>query len=303
VQAFAGTTYMGYDPNSNARRINATLDEIAIYNQTLTPSQIGQIVSASLAATPPSVNLTSPAYGAGFAAPASVNLAASVVTNGHSITSVQFYNGSTLLGQSTVAPYNYTWNGVPAGTYSVYATVTYDSGSTISSSPAIITVSPIPAAPISITAKGLSGNLVDVTWLATANATGYIVYRNGLAVGFLAGTNFLDLGLFANTSYAYSVVATNGYGLSPFSVTNSASTLASGTARWWDASGSPSGPQDGNGNWGNSASTWWTGSATATWADNNLAIFGNGATTGCSVLLTNNVTPSGILFNANNGGN
>ena len=53
VQAFAGSTYLGYDPSSNARRFNGTMDEVAIYNQTLTAAQIGQILSASLSATPP----------------------------------------------------------------------------------------------------------------------------------------------------------------------------------------------------------------------------------------------------------
>ena len=41
--------------------------------------------------------LTSPANNSAYAAPATVSLAASVTANGHTITSVQFYNGTTLL--------------------------------------------------------------------------------------------------------------------------------------------------------------------------------------------------------------
>lgn len=48
VQPFAGTTYLGYDSNQSARRLNGLLDEVAIFNQTLTANQIGQILSASL---------------------------------------------------------------------------------------------------------------------------------------------------------------------------------------------------------------------------------------------------------------
>jgi len=302
VQAFAGSTYLGYDPNSNARRFNGAMDEVAIYNQTLTAAQIGQILSASLAATPPGVSLTAPANGAGFAAPATLNLAASVATNGHSITGVQFYSGSTLLGQSTTAPYSFVWNNVPAGTYTVFAQVTYDAGGTQSSAPAVVTVNLLPSAPVTITPVALSGNLISIAWPAGTNATGYLLSRNGSAIASLAGTNYLDLGLSPSTQYAYSVVATSAYGSSSPSVTNSATTLGTGTARWWDAGGSTTGPQDGSGNWGGSANTWWNGSANVTWADTSPVIFGNGASTNCSVLLTNNVTPGNLIFNANNGG-
>src|SRR5208282_5901406 len=126
--------------------------------------------------------------------------------------------------------------------------------------------------------------------------------RNGATISAVAGTNYMDLGLSPNTTYAYSVVATNVYGFSPPSVTNSVTTPGTGTARWWNANGSTTGPQDGDGNWGNSATTWWSGSASVAWADNSLAIFGNGTATNCSVVLTNNVTPAGIFFNLNNGG-
>ena len=40
VQAFAGTTYLGYDPNSSSRRLNGFLDEVAIFNQALTPNKL-----------------------------------------------------------------------------------------------------------------------------------------------------------------------------------------------------------------------------------------------------------------------
>ena len=248
------------------------------------------------------MNLTAPANGAGFAAPATINLTASVATNGHSITGVQFYNGSTLLGQSTTAPYSFAWTNLPAGTYTVYALVTYDAGGIQSSAPAIVTVNLVPVAPATITPVALSGNLISVSWPAPNLATGYILSRNGTAIASLAATNYLDLGLSPSTLYAYSVMATSAYGNSPPSVTNSATTLGSGTARWWDAGGSTTGPQDGNGNWGGSANTWWNGSANVMWTDYSPVIFGNGATTNCAVLLTNNVTPGNMLFNANNGG-
>src|SRR5206468_10135999 len=50
-------------------------------------------------AAAPTVALTSPASGASYTATATINLAASVTANGHSISKVQFYNGSAMLGE------------------------------------------------------------------------------------------------------------------------------------------------------------------------------------------------------------
>ncbi len=88
----------------------------------------------------PIISLTSPADGAVFSAPVTINLAADVTANGHTISQVQFYNGSNLLGTAAAAPYRFAWNNMSAGTYSMSATVVYDSGGTVASAPAIVTV-------------------------------------------------------------------------------------------------------------------------------------------------------------------
>ena len=56
--------------------------------------------------TAPTIVLTSPANGAVYTAPATINLAASVTANGHTLTQVQFYNGATLLGTVATTPYS-----------------------------------------------------------------------------------------------------------------------------------------------------------------------------------------------------
>ena len=259
------------------------------------------MLAASRLATPPSVNLTAPASGASFGAPATINLAADVVTNGHSITQVQFYNGPSLLGQSSSPPYAFTWSGVPAGQYTLLAQVVYDSGATAFSAPAFVTVVPIPSAPATITPLVLANNLINVSWPAAADATGYILSRDGAPVAWGTATNYMDLGLSPGTAYCYSVVATNAFGSSPSSITNCATTSGAAAALAWDPGGA-SGPQDGNGNWGATGASWWNGSAAVGWANNSLAMFGAGTSTNCSVVITNDVTPSGVIFNANSGG-
>ena len=88
----------------------------------------------------PSIALTSPTNGASYLAPATVSLAASVTTNGHSISKVQFYNGAALLGTATKTPYSLSWTNVSAGSYGLTAQVVYDSVGTVSSATASVTI-------------------------------------------------------------------------------------------------------------------------------------------------------------------
>ncbi|WP_214408442.1 glycoside hydrolase family 48 protein [Sphaerisporangium fuscum] len=90
---------------------------------------------------PPTVSLTSPTAGQTFTAPATVNLAANAADTDGTVSKVEFYNGSTLLGTDTTAPYTYSWTNVPAGAYSLTTKATDNSGAATTSSPVGITVS------------------------------------------------------------------------------------------------------------------------------------------------------------------
>jgi hypothetical protein len=88
----------------------------------------------------PVISLTSPTNGSVFPEPASIMLAAAITPNGHTITQVQFYNGATLLRTVAAAPYTYAWTNVSLGTYALSAKAVYDSGSTVNSAAATVTV-------------------------------------------------------------------------------------------------------------------------------------------------------------------
>ena len=76
----------------------------------------------------PSVSITQPASGATFTAPATVNVAASASDADGTVAKVEFFNGSTNLGEDTTAPFAYSWTGVGAGTYSITARATDNLG-------------------------------------------------------------------------------------------------------------------------------------------------------------------------------
>ena len=91
--------------------------------------------------TPPTVSISSPSNGATFTAPASIAINAAATDSNGSVTRVDFFNGTQLLGSDTSAPYSYTWGSVAAGTYSLTA-VAYDNGGASTASAAVsVTVS------------------------------------------------------------------------------------------------------------------------------------------------------------------
>ena len=65
----------------------------------------------------PTVNLTSPAPGSYFTTPVSITLTANASDQDGSIVTVEFFNGSTKIGEDNVAPYSFSWNNVIPGTY------------------------------------------------------------------------------------------------------------------------------------------------------------------------------------------
>ncbi|MBI3414969.1 MAG: hypothetical protein HY043_06550, partial [Verrucomicrobia bacterium] len=107
---------------------------------TSTPVAITVITPVNI---PPTVNVTSPANNASFTAPGSITIAASAADSDGSVTKVEFYQSSTLLATVTTAPYSFVWPNVAAGTYSLSAKATDNSGAVATSaSVSIIVVSP-----------------------------------------------------------------------------------------------------------------------------------------------------------------
>ena len=90
----------------------------------------------------PSVQITVPVGGATFTAPASITLTATASDVDGSITKVEFFRGTTLLGTDTSAPYNFDWTGVAAGSYALTAAATDNGGATTTSGAVTITVNP-----------------------------------------------------------------------------------------------------------------------------------------------------------------
>lgn len=76
----------------------------------------------------PVVDLTSPEDGQQFTAPATVSITATASDSDGSVSKVEFYNGTTKLGEDATSPYAFTWKNVAQGSYTVVAKAIDDDG-------------------------------------------------------------------------------------------------------------------------------------------------------------------------------
>ena len=194
---------------------NGLIDEVRIYGRALTPAEVqtdrNTPIGGAASNAPPTATLTAPANGATFTAPASVTLTANAADANGTVARVDFYNGSTLLGSDTTAPYAFTWSSVPAGTYSLKATAVDDAGASGSSSLASITVQGANTAPtVSLTAPANGATFsapASITLTANAADANGTVAR----VEFYNGTALLGTDTTAPYAFTWSSVAAGTY--------------------------------------------------------------------------------------------
>jgi len=115
---------------------------------------------------PPTVTITSPSDNADFPAGSNITIHAEASDSDGTVGGVEFFQGSTKLGESTGNPYNLVWSNVTAGYYLLTARASDDSGASRTSVPVEIFVNgtggtltgsvTIPATSVDLTAEDVS---------------------------------------------------------------------------------------------------------------------------------------------------
>jgi RHS repeat-associated protein len=148
VDFFANGNLIGSDTSkaysftwTNPAAGTYTLTAVATDGQGAQTTSSARTITVSTAANvPPTVSLTSPAGGATFTAPATIPLAATAADSDGTVVKVDFFQGATLIGTSTSAPYAFSWTNVAQGAYVLTAVATDDGGATTTSNAVNITV-------------------------------------------------------------------------------------------------------------------------------------------------------------------
>lgn len=115
----------------------------------------------------PVVTLAAPGYVT--TNPANVVLTATATDSDGTIAKVEFFNGATKLGEVAASPYQYTWNGVAPGSYSLMAVAVDDKGARGNSAAAALVVAE-PAVQYTAAQKDAARFLTQATFGITSTA-------------------------------------------------------------------------------------------------------------------------------------
>jgi regulation of enolase protein 1 (concanavalin A-like superfamily) len=135
-----GTVYVGIATTSHNA---AAATDVVVDNFKVTPL-------GSAPNQPPLVALTAPVGGTSITAGSNLAVAAAASDGDGTISRVDFFAGTTLLGSDTTQPYGVTWTGIPAGTYSLRAVATDNDGATATSATVGVTVTTTISPPTAI---------------------------------------------------------------------------------------------------------------------------------------------------------
>jgi regulation of enolase protein 1 (concanavalin A-like superfamily) len=129
------SVYWSYAPAGSYQ-----LTAVARDNSGLTTSATIAVTVTAAGNQTPTVAITSPATGAVFTAPATVNIQATASDADGSIARVEFYRGSTLIATDTASPFAATWSSAPAGTYALTARAYDNAGAAATSAPVNVSI-------------------------------------------------------------------------------------------------------------------------------------------------------------------
>ena len=185
-----------------------------------------QAATTTLVNTSPVVAITNPDNKSTVVAGSNIAITATASATDGTISSVSFYNGSTLLGQSSKSPYSYTWDDVPASTYTLTAVATDTHKVSTTSSPITVTVTSSSAPVIAITSPA-NGS----TYTAGSNIT--ITVSASESNGTIREVYFFDRAYYLGTStvspytYTWTNVPAGTYSLTVEATDNKGGTLIS----------------------------------------------------------------------------
>lgn len=213
-----GTLLSTYTAPANTASVTYTLTLTGVtagshsYTVKATDSLSAATTSSPVTVTvnypPPTVSLTAPTNGTLFMAPALIALQATAASPNGSVTRVEFFQGSTFLGAVTATPYNFFWNNVAAGTYSLTAKVIDSVGAAATSAPVLVTVAANPTVAVTNLTNGatVANDTVTITGTVQAPPNSSITV-NGV-VGSIAANGSFTVNNVALTSGSNTLTAT-----------------------------------------------------------------------------------------------
>jgi len=195
---YLGTTLIG---TSTTASFNVTgLSPSTTYSLTvkakdaannLSPASVAlSVVTSTAPGTPPVVTLTAPTINSVFTLPHSLTLTGTATATNATVTKVEFFNGTTKLGEGVSAPYQCAWSPTAAGLINLTARAT-DSNGLIATS-AAVAIRLLPSLPYTADFEVAEG----YTATSLNNQLGWLVPTGSAAIsptGAMHGTQSVTL--------------------------------------------------------------------------------------------------------------
>ena len=137
--------------------------------------------STAAVAVHPTVTVTSPANGATFAAPATVELTSAATVTGGVVTNVQYFAGTTVLGHATSAPFTLSASLPTPGSYPLTAVAT---AAGVSSTSSVVNITVVGPTAVSLGSPAVNGGSFSFSYSADPGLT-YVIERSSNLVDWL----------------------------------------------------------------------------------------------------------------------
>jgi Bacterial Ig domain len=149
VEFFNGATKLGED-TSAPFSFNWTGVPAGTYSLTaratdglgVQTTSVARTITVTAANSPPTAVITSPADGATFPWRPTITIAATASDGDGRIARVEFFRGTTRMGEDTTAPYSFRWKNAPSGSHVLTVRAHDDRAAVTTSPPVRITVRP-----------------------------------------------------------------------------------------------------------------------------------------------------------------
>jgi len=218
VEFFSGTTKLGEDLTSPYSFVwasvgagNYTISAKAIDNVGAITTSAARSLSVVIPNAAPVVTLTGPVNNANFPANSNITISANATDADGSVAKVEFFSGTTKLGEDLTSPYSFVWASVAPGNYTISARATDNVGATTSTSAVSVSVSAANVLPVvTITSPANNANFPlnsSITITATSSDSDGTVTK----VEFYSGVTKLGEDLTSPYSFVWASVGAGTY--------------------------------------------------------------------------------------------
>jgi len=136
---------------------------------------VGTVIVVGAGGSPPSVTVANPVEGAIFVAPANVSIQAAATDPNGTVTNVEFFANTNLVGSAAASPFSIVASNLAAGSYALTAVASDNSG--LTSTSAVVNISVVAQATVTLSASAISNGQFQFKYTAEPGSS-YLIQNS-----------------------------------------------------------------------------------------------------------------------------